>query len=458
MILDGYPFKLNKGQLRFLESYISSDKHFALLGEGGSGKSVIIDVIKRYYQDEMVTCAMSGVANQNLFGGKGGNGTFHKVVSAPTQMATNDHLRSVNEVTSKIFATSDLIKHIVIDEAFMMNSDNLYVLLRRVARFNKKNKNRKERQIRILLVGDPLQLPPIISEMDEDYCFNRHGHHLMFRSRVWEELDPQVMILEEVMRQGCKVFKAALNVIRFGEKDRYAGVLKWLNQRVNYRADPKMFAVCMYNKKVNQTNERVLKANKGRKFKYHAKLEGKFDTKENGVDEYIELAEGMDCITLVNDPEGEYNNGSFCTIEHLTEEGAWCHFHHNDSKALVPLHEYKEYETYVKKDVTQDDGSVRDEQRREEVGKCTQIPLKMAAAFSVHRSQGRTFDKEGKLDMGEGFNKRGDFGTAALYVGLSRFTKVDYIHLPTPLNKKHIKVCQDSVDFWNETLERWKNG
>ena len=451
-LIEGVPYTLDKEKLDFMEAYISGKGHATLLGEAGSGKTVVLELLKRYYQDEMVVFAATGVANQNLFNGKGGNGTAHSGLSIPMGMATSKDFKEVGSKCSNIFAGSDLVKHIVIDEAYMLNADNLKVILHRIARFNKKNAARKQRNIRLLLVGDCLQLPCIVDDQAKQYMYREYGHHLMFRSRVWADMKIKTYILQNVYRQGDKVFKAALNVLRFGEEDRYDGVLKWLNKRVQTRAPRDMFTVAAYNKQVDQVNGRILALSRGKKMRYDAEIQGKFDLKENGVEEHITLAEGLDYITTMNDMDGNFNNGSFCTVKSMTEEGAWCYFPHAKEEIFVPIHEYKEHETYVAKDVKQDDGSVKDELRRAEVGKCYQIPLKQCAAISAHRSQGKTFDKKGIVDLGTGFPEHNDFGEALLYVALSRFTDIKHVILPRSLKKSHIKVNRESIDFWNEVI------
>ncbi len=455
-ILEGLPFTLNKGQMVFLNSYISGNGHFTLLGEGGSGKSLVLSVLKKYYGQEALTVALSGVANQNLFEGKGGDGTLHKCLSLPLGMASARDLKEVSQTCSGIFAKSDLIRHIWVDEAFMMNPDMLNTLLHRVRRFNKRSANRSARNIRILLCGDPLQAPAITSEEEKHYLRKNYGHHLMFKSEVWERFNPTVCVLPEVMRQGCRIFKAALEVIRFGQEDRYDGVLKWLNKRVNYRYDKSGFTVACYNKVVDQVNGRVLALSSGRKLVYRAQVEGEFDFKENGIEPEITLAVGLDCITTVNCPEGHYNNGSFCTITDLNTEFATCRFHHTGEEHQVPLHEYEQHESYVEVGVEQEDGTLKDELHRRKLGTCSQISLKQASAFSIHRAQGRTFNKKGVLDIGWGFKPDKDFGDHLLYVGLSRFTDVNLITLPRPLKKEHIKVCRESADFWMETVNAWE--
>jgi hypothetical protein len=452
-VLEGWPFKLNSGQLDFIREYISSDGHFTLIGEAGTGKSAVISVLKAYYEDEMIVCAATGVANQNLLDGKGGVGTAHRALSLPFYMNDPKAMSKVGRACTELFSNSSLIKHIIVDEFFMLNPEHLEAMLKRVTRFNKKTQNRQKRNIRIMAAGDPLQVPPVVSDRDRKYLTEVYGSHLIFNSTSWIKFNPKVRILTEVMRQNDKVFKAALNVLRYGEEHRYDGVLAWLNKRVVPNYNRNMFTVATYNKTVEQVNNRVLNANPAIKRLFEARIKGDFDLKDNNVEEEIVLCEGLECITTVNHPEGDYYNGSFCTITSVSDDGCYCHFPHNDSEIFVELHEYEQNESYVELNVKQKDGTYKDVQKQRKVGTCTQIPLLQASAFSVHRSQGRTFPKEGVLDIGWGFKDDNDFGSALLYVGLSRYTDINNIYLPRPLKRSNIKVCQESVKFYKKHLK-----
>lgn len=453
-ILGGMPFVLNEGQLNFLYKYISGAGHNLLIGEAGSGKSAILTILKQYYKDEMVFCASTGVANQNLLDGKGGEGTAHRVFSLPLKMGDEIARKKVSRPCSALFSGSDLIKHVVVDEFFMLNPEHLDIILDRVNRFNKRTSKRNQRNIRLLMVGDCLQIPPVISDKDKIYLRKTYGSHLTFESKPWDKLRPEVSVLTEVMRQGDKTFKACLEVLRYGQEHRYEGVLQWLNKRVNYNYDRNLFTIATYNKTVESVNLRVLNSNPNPKIEFKARIKGKFSLKDNNVEESITLSEGLECITTSNHKDGDFSNGSFCIIKQVSTEGCYCYFPHNDSELFVELKEYEQTESYVMKDVAQQDGSVKDVLKKDIIGTCEQIPLMQASAFSCHRSQGRTFDKEGVLDMGFGFREDNDFGQSLLYTGVSRFTDVNLIHLPRPLKKEHIKVCRRSVEFYKKCLQQ----
>ena len=454
-VLQKIPFNLNKDQLGFILEYIRGKGHFSLLGTAGVGKSVIIQVLKLYYEDEMVLSAASGVANQGLCDGKGGDGTTHKVMSLPFYLGDQKAIQKVNRTCSAIFAGSDLVKHICIDEAYMHNPEHLMVILKRLERFNKKTAKRGRRNIRLLFVGDPCQLGSILSDKDKEYLLETYGSHLMFESNVWRDFSPTIRVLSKVERQKDKTFTAFLEVLRYGQEDRYEGALKWINKRVNYNYDNSKFTVATYLKTVNAVNTKVLNSMTTQKYVSKAVVTGDFNFKENGVEEEITLCEGLECITTVNDKNGDFSNGSFCTITMVTpHEGCYCLFHHSGKEVFVPIHEYEQVESYVEGNVVNEDGTKgKDILKRKVVGTCHQHCLLQASSFSGYRSQGRTFNKEGVLDIGWGFDKSKDFGKNALYVMASRWVSVDQITLPRPLEVKHIHVCRPSIDFWQQCVK-----
>lgn len=452
VVLDGWAFKLTEQQLEALLHYIHGTGHYYLTAEAGAGKTVLIDILKAYYDDEMVVCSSTGVGNQNLLQGKGGNGTAHRIWSIPFYLGNN--INKAFPPCTGLFAGSDLVEHVIVDEALLLNSEALQVMLMRVKRFNKATRKRKARNIRIMLVGDSCQLPNVVKHENGDmsYLKEHYGSHKMYRSNLWKEFNPTIMVLSQVMRQKDRVFKAALDVLRYGEEDRYEGVLKWINRCVDVSYDPFMFTVGAYKATVDNVNRRVLDANSNPKFTYLANPSGKFNMKEQEIPEEVVLCEGLDCITTINAEDGSFFNGSLCTIEVTEVDGCYVKMHSTGESVFVPLHEYRQEESYVEKNVEQEDGTVKDELKRRVSGTCIQTPLLQASAITSHRAQGKTFEEKGLIDLGvNGFYTRGgDFGCAIGYLALSRFTSIDLITLPRPLTKNHIKVDRDAINFWHE--------
>ena len=77
----------------------------------------------------------------------------------------------------------------------------------------------------------------------------------------------------------------------------------------------------------------------------------------------------------------------------------------------------------------------------EVAGSFTQYPLKLAWAVTIHKSQGKTFDKV-VIDIG-----RGTFASGQVYVALSRCTCLDGMVLKKPIEKRHIFMDWKVVKF-----------
>ena len=206
-VLSGLPITLNEYQLNFIKMFISTGGNWCLLGLAGTGKSTIMFVLKLYYGDEIVFFASSGVASLNMPNGIG-DGTGHSSLALPLNPSTEYDHKKISSKCSGIFASSDLVKIIVIDEAYGYNSDNLDMIHRRITRFNKKTAKRGRRDIRLLLTGDPCQQITIADEEVKFELKKRWGHHLMFKSTVWDLFEFQYAVLGKVERQKDKAFKA----------------------------------------------------------------------------------------------------------------------------------------------------------------------------------------------------------------------------------------------------------
>ena len=104
-ILNGLPYRLNEKQARFVRCFIESDGNWSLSGLAGSGKSTIMLILKKYYGDEIVFFASSGVANLSL-PNQIGNGTAHSGLSLSMKPANEINYKKVGMKCSQIFARS----------------------------------------------------------------------------------------------------------------------------------------------------------------------------------------------------------------------------------------------------------------------------------------------------------------------------------------------------------------
>jgi hypothetical protein len=134
---------------------------------------------------------------------------------------------------------------------------------------------------------------------------------------------------------------------------------------------------------------------------------------------------------LVDDPNGEdYKNGSLGTIIECNEDTV-CVEWDSGIRSIVGYH------TWAKLNYKVDEGKLV----ASKIGEMSQIPLKLAYAITIHKSQGQTFEKVNV--------KPYCFASGQLYVALSRCTNIDNLHIDGRIQKAYLKAAQEVIDFFN---------
>lgn len=453
--LAGKPYELTEEQYAYCHDVIYGDNHVGNFSVAGSGKSLCLEIIKDILGDSCVVCATTGIANSILFDNKGGQGTAHKVFSLATEIYNSYHEKKVGKETSMLFATSDLVRVVIIEEAGMLNPDQLSLILKRKQRYDKAYRSkRKKRDIKIVLQGDFLQLGSVYTEEEEiQYMRDTYGSEYLFESEPFKTLKMNIHLFTKVLRTNDKILQAALDVVRYSEKHRYDGVLKWLNKR-NIPAPRNALMIATTNKEVDKANKRAMMLNANPEVKLYAETTGDFDLKSCAADEIISLKVGCPVISLINDREdGNYFNGSFGYVEAIyVGEGVVVKFEHSGETHMIPYFDYEDKEYYT--DTDPETGE--DYMASRVVGTCRQCPIKLAACFSVFRVQGKTIDSPVVIDLGRGFPESQDntWGMAQAYTALSRVKKIENLYLKTRLTKKHLKANERAVKWVLENMER----
>jgi len=452
-ILSELPFTLNEKQMKFIVGFITIGGNWCLSGLAGSGKSCILLILNRYYEDEIMFCASSGVASINMPDNMS-SGTGHSCLSLPRGIATEYDYRKVGSKCSNLLASSDKIKIICVDEGFSYNSDTLDVIYRRIQRFNKKTKNRGKRNIRLLLSGDAGQMTPIVNDKDQLELENRWGHHLMFMTDVWERFNFNYGVLSTVERQNDKVFKECLNVIRNYEVERFPKCLSWLNNNYNPNYPKDQLVLAATNKTVDKINNEFLKANNNPKYTFSGEKSGTFDMKDLLVKDTFVACVGRKIMTVVNDsPENgsRFVNGSLGHITSVNHPLGITVLFDNGNEEFIEPYCWENKERYIEKDVVQVDGSIKDEMRENLLGTYKTLPCTAGNSFSIIKSQGLSISSPFVIDLESTWlytnPHMGSFGQNFCYIACSRGVSKDLITFATKVQPEHIKPCGYSMSF-----------
>ena len=393
--------KLTKSQNEAMDLLLKGQNVF-LTGEAGTGKSFLLNQFVTKVKDKNVLLtAPTGIAALNINGA-----TLHRTFHLATDivgLAQEPSESSISDVVKK----SDIL---IIDEISMCRLDVFEKVLKSILK--------ADRKIQIVLVGDFLQLPPVLVEKEKGAYESYHGKKIFaFESDLWKEFNFVTKQLTEVVRQKDLDFIENLNKCRYGDKS----CLQYFNNLNNEVEN--VIQICGRNKDVKMINNSALRKLKGNKMTYEARTrvidsDYKINDSDKAVDDSITLKAGAKVMLAVNLTKDGVYNGQLGIVKKL-----------NETSVIVDF-EGNAYELF------------NDKPRLVEIARYTQIPLKLAFAITVHKSQGQTFEKAiVHPDLWQ---------AGQLYVALSRVAKSDGLFLYSKIKDEFLIADQRVLDFYNQ--------
>ena len=290
--------------------------------------------------------------------------------------------------------------------------------------------------VQLLFVGDLFQLPPVIRE-DSEYILQRYySSPFFFNAKALEEMDLLTIELTEVFRQKDKEFLDLLNAIRDGNSKLVD--FNKLNERYfpDFEPNGEAFVhLCSHNKMADSINQKKINELKTPSFFYNASVFGDFKENMFPNDETLELKVGAQVMFIRNDTSGDrkYYNGKLAEISRLTED-----------KVFAILDQSNE-ELEIKKEIWEQKKYTlgEDKQIKEEIiGSFEQLPIRLAWAVTIHKSQGLTFDRL-IIDAGQSFT------SGQVYVALSRCRTLEGIYLKSKITPSVI-FKDDRISHFQE--------
>ena len=170
---------------------------------------------------------------------------------------------------------------------------------------------------------------------------------------------------------------------------------------------------------------------------YMAKVNGQFDPRVYPTDMSLILKQGAQVMMVRNDPNRRFVNGSIGKVISLSEQHVTVEIYDNEENKKIEIE--KQVWEMVKYSWNEKENKIDSNI----VGTFEQWPLKLAWAITIHKSQGKTFNRV-YIDMG-----RGAFEYGQTYVALSRCTHLDGVQLKSPLKMSDIMVDERVTDFYN---------
>ncbi len=401
--------------LAALESRLGNENLF-VTGRAGTGKTTLLRGYRARSGDNLIVLAPTGVAALNA-GGSTIHSFFHFGKTAVRQEVLQRHPSDPGLYKG--------LTAIAIDEVSMVRAD----LLDCVDLFLRHHGPRPGEPfggVVVTLIGDPYQLPPVVTRDDEDLVSGYESPYF-FSSNAYREGGFGAVELHEVFRQHDGEFVDLLSRVREGKAS--TADLNTVNSRVERvnlikRAEQGTMVLVTTNASRETINEEVLRRIPSEPHTYAARVEGRFmPSSRPDAPEVLRLKVGAKVMLLTNN-RPHWVNGSIGYVSGFsrTQTVVWVDV--NGSRVEVDpfTWEYTRYQSTG-------DGSIR----KLTYAKFTQLPIKLAWASTIHKAQGLTLE-DAILDVHR------MFAPGQLYTALSRLRSLDALKLSRPVSPSDVIV------------------
>ena len=411
-----------------------------LTGKAGTGKTTFLKTVVEQSKKRTIVVAPTGVAAINA-----GGMTIHSFFQLPfTPYVPNARIQSkfdFGKEKRRIIASLDVL---IIDEISMVRSDLLDAIDSVLRRY--RDHYKPFGGVQLLMIGDLQQLTPVVTPEDEALLKPYYDTPYFFGSKALQQIEYVTILLSQVFRQEDAAFLDVLNHIR--EAHPTTNDIAVLNQRCQPAFIPRQgegyIRLTTHNYLADNYNENELRKLPAHSYTFQAQIEGNFPEYSYPTSEMLTLKEGAQVMFVKNDPTGEhrYFNGRIGEIVEISESHV-CVLCAGDAEGIEvePLEwENAQYQLNPETRVieTKIQGTFR------------QLPLRLAWAITIHKSQGLTFERA-IIDANL------SFAPGQVYVALSRCKTLEGMVLSAPIEARAIiadKRVEDYIGHQEEEAQK----
>lgn len=421
---------LNPQFQKALDLMENDSRSLFITGKAGTGKSTLLDYFRSITKKKVVVLAPTGVAALNVLGE-----TIHSFFKFKPDI-TLHKIKRLSSKKAKIYKALDAI---IIDEVSMVRADILDCA-DKFLRLNGKKSQLAFGGAQMIFIGDLYQLPPVVTGKEREVFKKQYNNAYFFEAEVMKDFSFEFVELETVYRQKDEKFIELLNAIRNNSvtEEHFA----MLNKRAEIEMPLKNSGFCIYltttNKTAAEINKQRLNELKTKIYSYKAEIIGNFQDSSYPADYELDVAVESQVMLLNNDARGRWVNGSLGSVKEIRYDKKkemdviYVEFSGGSIEEILPVTWEIFHFSFNEEN---------NEITTEVIGSFAQYPLKLAWAITIHKSQGKTFDKV-IIDIGNGA-----FACGQTYVALSRCTSFEGIFLKKPIRSSDIRMDFNIVKF-----------
>ena len=414
-----------------------------LTGKAGTGKTTFLKTVVKNSRKRPIVVAPTGVAAINA-GGMTIHSFFQLPFSPYVPGARVESKFDFGREKRKIIASINLL---IIDEISMVRADLLDAIDSVLRRF--RDRYQPFGGVQLLMIGDLAQLTPVVTPEDEQVLKPYYDTPYFFGSKALQQTEYVTIQLEHVYRQQDSKFIEILNQVRGGHPSQEA--LNTLNTRViadsqcnTTRSKSNLstqnaqlhsaIRLTTHNNLANFYNESELQKLPGQAFQYRAEVKGTFPDYSYPTAETLVLKQGAQVMFVKNDPSGEhrYYNGRIGHVKEISQSRLTVYCEGDKDVIEVEPLEWENTRYSLNENTREIEAEVQ--------GTFKQMPLRLAWAITIHKSQGLTFDRA-IIDANQ------SFAPGQVYVALSRCRTLEGLVLASSL-QAHAIINDERVDSY----------
>lgn len=424
---------LSPDQQKAFEIMENTNKNILLLGKAGCGKSLLLKYFCTHSKKTILKTAPTGIAALNIKGA-----TLHSVFEFNNLSKLSLEDIDVSLINDNCRIALKEMDTLVIDEISMVRSDVFTKIDKLLQMLMKKNKSFGGKQI--ILVGDIFQLPPVVRDEEYENLIKVYKTIFFFNTDTYKKANFNFIELYTNHRaKNDARFFEILNRIRDGSYT--DNDLNILNERVSKISEPELERTpSLYSTKgeANNQNDKILNKAPGELKVFKAEINILNQSQKNydidkslQINEELHLKKGCLVMMVKNDINKCWVNGDFGIVED---------FCNDIIKVAINGNIYDVY----KETFSVDEPDVNEEGKiiYKPIFEVTQYPMVLGYAFTIHKSQGKTFSKvRCKITN--------TFATGQAYVALSRCKDLNGLILTSSIKKGDIRVSSDAKEFYS---------